>query len=209
MAQNTVYKVRTRGTIFAQSVEFGVHVQQVLTTGGPSDLAGSWVANVVPLVTAATVTHLNLTEIVVSDVSPGTDLTLHLPITQPAPGLIAGEALPMQCAAVVQLQTLQKGKRHRGRFFLPGIGEGGTSNYQLAGAQLTAIQNLASQLIAFYGPNGSQTSYRLCIFSPPNKPPKVHVPPPLYTNTLITPVNGTAVDVNVRSQRRREIGVGR
>jgi hypothetical protein len=186
-----------------------VHIQQVLASGGPSDLAGSWVANVMPLVTAASSASVNWDELVISDVSPGTDLTLHFAFTQPDPGLITGDALPGQNAAVVQLRSLTKGKRTRGRFYFPGIAEAGTTNALLTGAQLTAISNLASQLIVFYGPTGSQTSYKLVIFSPPTPPFKAKTPPPVHTNTLITPVNNTVLDTTIRTQRRRMIGVGR
>jgi len=209
MALNTVYRLRTRGTLFAQRVEFGVHIQQVLSTGGPSDLNGSWVANIMPLVVAATSASVNWDEIVISDVDPGTDLTQHFALTQPNPGAIVGDALPGQNAVVIQLRSLQKGRRHRGRFFLPGIAEAGTTNALLSGAQLAAVSNLASQLITFYGPAGSQTSYKLCIFSPPTPPFKQKTPPPVHTDTLITLVNNNVLDTTIRTQRRRAIGVGR
>jgi hypothetical protein len=208
MALNTVFRLRTRGNMFGSIVEFGVHLQQVLSSGGASDLAGSWIANVMPLVLAASSEHISWTEIVISDVDPGTALTLHTALTQPNPGLIVGEALPGQNAACVQLRSLTKGRRHRGRFFFPGIGEAGSSNAALTGAQLTAIQNLAAQLLTFYGPSGTQTSYRLVVYSPPTPPFKPKPAPPVHTDTLITPVNTTLVDVNIRTQRRRAIGVG-
>jgi len=209
MALNTVYRLRTRGTLFSQTVEFGVHIQQILSSGGAQDLGSSWAANIMPLVFAATSTSCNWVESVISDVDPGTDLTVHFGFTQPAPGTITGDTLPGQNAIVVQLRSLTKGKRTRGRFYLPAIAEPSTLNAQLINPQLTAVQNLAQQLITFYGPAGSQTSYRLVIFSPPTPPFKAPTPPPVHTNTLITPVNSTTVDVNVRTMRRRAIGVGR
>jgi hypothetical protein len=209
MALNTVFKLRTRGHLFNQQVEFGVHIQQVLSSGGAQDLAGSWTANVMPLVFAATSASVNWDELVISDVSPGTDLTIHFGFTQPNPGLIAGDCLPGQNAVVVQEHSLVKGRRHRGRFYLPGIAESGTTNALLTGSQSTAIANLASQLIVFYGPAGTQTSYRLVIFSPPTPPFKPKKQPPVHTDTLITPVNNATVDSTIRTQRRRMIGVGR
>lgn len=209
MALNTVFKLRTQGHLFNQAVEFGVHIQQVLASGGADDLAGSWEANVMPLVIAATSASVNWDRLMISDVSPGTTLTGVYGLTQPNPGAIAGDCLPGQNAALIQVRSNVKGRRYRGRFYLPGVAEAGTTNALLSGPQSVALTNLAAQLIAFYGPAGTQTSYKLCIFSPPTPPFKAPTPPPVHTDTLVTLATTCIADGTVRTQRRRMIGVGR
>lgn len=208
MPLNSVYRVRTRGRLRGQRVEFGVHIQWVSGSGGPDDLAGSWTATIMPLVLAATSTACNFDEVVVTDVSPDGDESFVMPLTQPNPGLLTGDALPGQNAMLVQLRTGQKGRRRHGRFFLPGLTEQYHTDGQVTGTQLTAVQALAAGILNTYGPTGVESSYRLVVYSPPSpeyKPPKI---PKVRTDTIITIVRTFLVDGYVRTQRRRSIGTG-
>lgn len=208
MALNSIYRVRTRGTLRGQRIEWGVHIQQVLASGGPADLAGSWVASVMPLVDAATSQEINWDDVLVSDTATAGSEQQILPLTQPHPGLVTGDCLPGQNAVVVSLRSGVKGRRRRGRFFLPGVSEANQANGLVTGSQLTAITALADGLRTHYGPTGSEASYRLVVYSPPTPPFKAPKPPPVHTDTLVTPVVALPVDPVIRTQRRRTIGVG-
>lgn len=212
MPSGDVYKVRTRGTLRNQQVEFGVHLVQTGATGSVQDIAASWVAEIMPLVLAATSAAVNWNEVVVSDtktVAEGGTESFTLALTQPNPGLVAGDALPGQDTIVVSLRTGLKGARRRGRFYLPGVSEASQAEGLLGAPQLAAVQALGQALIDTYGPGGSTPQYGLRIWSPEKltfpepKPQKPRV------GVQITPVTGYIVDQTIRSQRRRQAGVGR
>jgi hypothetical protein len=212
MPAGDVYKVRTRGTMLGQNIEFGVHLKQNGAAGSAADIAASWVATIVPLVVAATSVQCNWTDVVVSDtktVAQGGLESVTLGITQPSPGAVAGDVLPGQNAAVVSLRTGRKGGRFRGRFYVPGIAEASQAQGILGGAQLTAIQALAAGLLAAYGAGGTEPNYSLRVWSPEVltfPAPKVPKPRPGVADTA---VESYVVDQTIRTQRRRAIGVGR
>lgn len=136
----------------------------------------------------------------VEDIKPGTVATYEHTYSTVS-GRLAAEALPAQCAVVMTLATLVKGRSYRGRIYLPGLPE----TYDTAGA-LTAtaiadITTIETNLLAVFGPAGSNANWQLCVVS-------------RYLNKIkrATPV-GTAVaslsfDTIVRTQRRRVLGVG-
>ena len=208
MAAGDIVKLRTRGHVLNQSCEFGLHFRYETPGATAADLAGSWVATIMPLVLAATSQDTNWESVVVADTSPTGSESFTLSLTQPNPGLVSGDSLPPQNALVVSLRTGIKGGRRRGRFYLPGITELYQNDGVISGTGLTNAEALAQGLINTYGPSGSESDYRLVVYSPevltfaPPKPPK---PRP---GRLITVVQSANVDRTIRSQRRRAIGVG-
>lgn len=211
MATDDTYRVGVRASLRGQSVQFGVHVRMATSTGTPEDLAATWVATIMPAVLAASSAEVNYNEVTVSDVRPsdqGGVASIVLPLTQPNPGLVVGECLPNQNAIVVGLRSGFKGKRFSGRFYLPPPVEANTTNGLVTGAQLTAVQALASLLLSTFGPGGTEPQYQLVIYSPPTRPYVPKPAPPVHTDTLKTPVTSHDIDQVVRTQRHRALGVG-
>ena len=208
MPAGDIVRLRTRGTQGASRVEFGVHLQYVTQSARADDLAASWTATIMPLVLAATSSKVNWDEIVVSDTSPTGQESFTLPLTQPNPGTLSGDTLPPQNAAVIGLRTGVKGGRRRGRIYLPGLTELGNTDGKLSSAQLTAVQGLAQGILNTFGPSGVETDYRLVIYSPERLTFPTPRPPKPRPGRIITPVQGTVIDPNIRTQRRRSIGVG-
>ena len=209
MPTNDVYRVRMRGTHLGSRIEFGAHIQFKSGSADAADLVGSWIATIMPLVTAATSVETNWTSVMASDVNPLGAASVEVGLTQPNPGAIAGDCLPPQNAIVVSLRSEFKGGRRRGRFFVPGIAESGAAAGRLSGAQLTAIQALAQGIMNAYGPAGTEAAnYQLVVYSPIDTTP----PPPRKfkpkADEVITPVSTFVVDPVIHSQRRRAIGVG-
>jgi hypothetical protein len=210
MAIDHVYRLSTRGRLRGSRVQFGVHFHQPTSTGSPSELAADWLAHIFTLVTPATSAEVNWENIVVSDVTtdlPG-DEQYELAIPQPSPGTVSGDCLPGQNSMLISFKTGAKGRRTRGRIFVPGVSEANTANGILTGAQLTALQALGQGIVDRYGPGGTQPNYRVVIHSPPTPPFKPKPAPPVHTDVLITPVRTATADEVVRTQRRRAIGVG-
>lgn len=203
MPAGDVVRLRTIGSLLGQNVQFGLHFRYQTTGASASDLAASWEANIMDLVKAATSASCNYTTIMVADTDPNGAETAELTLTQPNPGGVAGDVLPPQCAAVISLRTGQKGRRRRGRFYVPGLVETYQQDGRLIGAQLTSLQALAQGIINFYGDTGSETDYRACVWSPQN----LEATPP-RPGDLATILRTAQVDTVVRTQRRRSLGVG-
>jgi hypothetical protein len=208
MAVDDVVRLRTRGTLLGSRVEFGVWIQYTTAEADAVDLCASWTAEVMPAVLAATSSDCNWDSLYVSDPDVDGAESVNFPLTQPNPGTQVGDSLPPQDAVVIGLRTGEKGGRKRGRIYVPGITEAGSTNGVLASAQRTAMQGLGQQIIETYGPTGTNPQYRLVIYSPEVltfAPPKPKKPRP---GTIITPVRSFAMDPVIRTQRRRSIGVG-
>jgi hypothetical protein len=211
MPLGDTYKIRLRGTMRGQSVETGFHLTVITGDGDAADAAASVVASVMPLVLAATSVQVNWNEVVASDVrsaEAGGLASVTVPLTQPNPGLVTGDALPNQNAMVIGLRTGRKGGRYNGRMFVPGISEANTLDGVLTGTQLTALGGLANGLISLYGPTGTEGAYRIQIYSPPSPPPPPIKVPKVREGTFKTQVTGHDIDQVVRTQRRRSQGVG-
>lgn len=205
MPLDSVYRVRLRGHLQGRPVEWGIHIRQATTTGSPADLAGSWVAAIQPAVDAASTTNLNWDDLMIVDTSPtGQESYVH-PFTQPHPGLAVGEALPPQDAVLFRFGTGQKGRRKHGRAYFPGILETSQSGGQLLNPQLGSLEAITQALLNTYGPTGTQTAYDMVIYSPPTPPFKMPTPPPVHTDTVITPVSTVSVNPLIKTQRRRSL----
>jgi hypothetical protein len=208
MAAGDIVRVRTRGTLLGSRVEFGVWLRYETAAADAADLAASWTAEVMPTVIAASPIGLNWDSLLISSAQATGAESQMFPFTQPNPGALTGEVLPVQNAAVVGLRTGIKGGRRRGRLYFPGITEAGNDDGKLNGAQLTAIQGFAQKIIGTYGPAGTNTDYRLVVYSPETltfKPARVPKPRP---GTIVTEVQTFALDPVIRTQRRRALGVG-
>jgi hypothetical protein len=208
MAAGDIVRLRTRGTMLGTRLEFGVWIRYETAAADALDLCGSWVAEVMPTVLAATPQSCNWDSLLVSSSAVAGPESVNFPLTQPNPGLLTGAVLPPQNAVVIGLRSGIKGGRRRGRIYFPGVTEQGQDDGKMEGAQLTAIQGFAQKLINTYGPSGTNADYRLVVYSPEVltfRPRPVPKPRP---GTLITEVTSTAIDPIVRTQRRRALGVG-
>jgi hypothetical protein len=114
---------------------------------------------------------------------------------QPAAGagVLSGDMLPPQCAGVVTWTTGLIGRSNRGRTFVPGIPEGHQAGGVLSSTLMGLYDLFGAALISTFA--GGSTDYELIVAS-----------------NLVAgggnAVTGKIVRPYVRSQRRREIGVG-
>ena len=208
MAANDVVRLRTKGNLLGQRVEFGVHMRYVTAGSNAQDLLDHWNATIMPLVADASSQDVTWYELQVSDTNPLGAESVALALDLPNTGHIVGDSLPPQNAAVVSLRSGTKGGRRRGRFYFPGLVETGQANGVLGGIQYGAIQNLAEGIITAYGPSGTNAEYRLVVYSPEVlsfPEPKPRKPRP---GKIVSQVTNALVDANVRTQRRRGIGIG-
>lgn len=203
------YRVRTQGTFFNQKVEWGVHMRHVGPGGDLDDFIGAWVATVGPLLIAATSSAVNWDRLSVSDVDEAGDESRDFAFTQPYPGAVTGDALPPQNTMLVSFKTGQKGRRRRGRAYVPGVSETNAAGGLLTGTQLTALQALGVGLTNAFKAGGTEPQYQLVVYSPEQltpPPPRPFTPREGTLNTLIT---NAVADSVIRTQRHRAFGVGR
>lgn len=117
-------------------------------------------------------------------------------------GSIATPALPPSVAAVIRRRTQYLGRAYRGRIFLAGLAAASVAGGIItAGGVLTDLVTLATamQTPIFAAAAGSPTFVpELC---------KVVGPGPIYSYKA-NDITSTFVDPTLRSQRRREVGVG-
>jgi hypothetical protein len=129
------------------------------------------------------------------------------------------DILPSQCAMVVTLKTGQIGRRKRGRVYVYGFTEDGTSGGTWSSAHLAAMETAWGTFMGKYSPGSAGNHFQLGVWSfrtasgcEPNPDRKVggHIrvdpPAPLVA---YTPVQTHVIRNVVYTQRRRVTGVGR
>lgn len=158
------------------------------------NLIDAWVADAMPAyqdVIADTVSILGFRVRNLTQPTFGTDYTL----PTPEQGVITGEVLPPQNAAVISWRTGLIGRRYRGRTFVWPTGENQQNEGQWSNAYVTALTDFGNAALTI--DNGAYT-YQRCVYSSESETPGV-------VSTIITSV---VVDQFVRGQRRRQVGVG-
>lgn len=134
----------------------------------------------------------------VVDVRPNTS-----PLSQIAlawPGVVADDVMPPNDALCVTLRTAVKGRTGRGRMYLNGYPEGAANGGYWEAAAQDAAQFLADALLTAFKVGGAQPSLTWGVVSRFEFGVKREVP-------AFTPIEGFTVHNEVRTLRRRAIGV--
>jgi hypothetical protein len=141
------------------------------------------------------------------------------PLTTANAGTVAFTTNAMQVAAVIKWRTPQAGKSSRGRTYVGPITENWMVNGTVAPTGVTAIKAYADKMIAEWGPSGVRaTEERLTVYSRPyNQGEYQYTSRRTGTLQIVTPgdyagnstnITVSVVDTILRTQRRRELGVG-
>lgn len=132
-------------------------------------------------------------------------------------GLLGGDVLPPQCAAVVTLRTAQIGRRRRGRFYHGGMSEVNQNNGVWSSGLLTPLDAGWLSFFNTYTPAAPASGFRLGIWSYRTASGcetalggkgHVRIDPPSPA-TAFEPCTTYVVRPTVYTQRRRVAGVGR
>jgi hypothetical protein len=204
-AVNDIAQVRLFFTLAGQQMECGFGFRCLNVAGTLANLASDFKTAMVknssggllyPMTDDTTSSSLR-----VMDVKPGTAAPYDYTYATVAGGETSSDPLPPQCAAVLTWHTAFSGRSYRGRTYLPGLGE----ITQVAGAwtstYLTALGTIVTQMLAVFGPGGSNANWEFGVISRVNN----GAPRPTPIETQIT---SGAVRTTVFTQRRRTIGVG-
>jgi hypothetical protein len=144
--------------------------------------------------------NINSTRLTVRDVKPGTGALVERNYAAVTGGS-GGDPLPPQDACVFSLRTTLAGRSFRGRFYLPSLQETGQSSGKFDSSQLAILQAVAANLLAVFGPTGTDTKWQLVVIS--REAAGVPRVPPIGT-----PVTTILVRDIVYTQRRRTVGRG-
>lgn len=143
-------------------------------------------------------TAFNTYAVQVADARPNTSPLAEFAIA--AQGDAADDVMPPNDSLCVTLRTDVKGRTGRGRIYLNGFPEGvANGGYWEAGAQ-TLANNIALALLTAYGPDAAGPDMTWGVISRFELGVKREVP-------AFTPINSFTVHNEVRSLRRRAIGV--
>jgi len=125
----------------------------------------------------------------------------------------------MVSSANIKWRSTTAGKKHRGRTYVGPLPTGWTLNGMLQSTGVTACNAYGNAMISTFGVTaGSSADFRLTIYSRPynhleygyatgKNPNRIWYYPPDYDGDSTNVVN-FVVDPILRTQRRREIGVG-
>lgn len=202
-----VVRLTVRGTYQGSTVMYGHHFRARTGSGTLQGLAGDYESAVLGLLKAATSAEVTWLEIMVASTREGGDETHKRPLPAASIGALAGDGLPGQNAMLVSVHTGVRGKRTRGRFYLPGISETSQTGGRIIAPQLTALSALAEGIQTSFTGSGN-VNWALTVYSPAS-PPYVPPPPPkLKADTIDTLVTDLIADSVIVTQRRRRLGVG-
>jgi hypothetical protein len=210
MAVGDIAKLEIQFTYGAQLIRPGLHFQVAEGNQVLSTLISSWRGSCETAMLAAMGSNIQLTGYDAVDVRPGLLATRHEEVAPPLTGATAGDLLPPQDAVLMSFKTDSKSPRARGRIYWPGMTETDSFNGGVDAPGVAKWDALIAAMTANYIGTTPVSGWRLVNFSGEQlkapKPPPVFVP---REGDVITPVNNIVLDTIIRSQRRRQIGVGR
>jgi len=202
-----VVRLSVRGTYQGSTVMFGHHFRCKVGGVALSTLATSYASGIIPLVTAATSAECTWLDLIVASTREGGDESYRHPLPAATIGTVTGDGLPGQNAMLVSVHTGTRGKRYRGRFYLPGISETSQIGGRVIAPQLTALGALAEGIQTQFTGTGN-ANWAITVYSPKSPEPKVKPPPKLKEDTFDTLANDLIADSVIVTQRRRRLGVG-
>lgn len=161
-------------------------------------LAAEFVSQIIPDWRAGLSLFASLTEVRVTDVVPGTGADAVLAPTPLIRGAVTTGMAPINCAAVISWRSDGIGRNTRGRSYLGGMGIDEVST--LGGVWGSGVQawqeELATVILAQYGPTGFSDLARLVVISRGPKEEPLEVPQAF-------PITRVVLPNEIRSQRRR------
>jgi hypothetical protein len=208
MAYNDIYRLVVHCRLHGQEIINKLHfVQDGVNPGNQSQvLADDFRTNMDTTIRARCHPDMKFEFVEVQCIVPFGDgpAVSNWPANTAGTGSAAFAAAPGMVAEVITIYTGQAGRRKRGRLYLAGMTSGNVVSGSLSAAQTTATTALATALMTRYGQPAGVNSWRMGVWSR-----LIAGPAPPWTTDAFAPVSGLAVRTIARTQRRRQIGVGR
>jgi hypothetical protein len=146
---------------------------------------------------------LTLVALVVEDIQPGTRPTVTYPYALAQGDHADDNPLPPQSAGVISVNTAVKpitgAFAAQGRIYMPGTPADGQISGFLQSAFQGVLSAFASKIFDVFVTDGTAYQWNIVSYTPGSKPRTVRA---------FNPVTSFSINNVVRSQRRREVGVG-
>jgi hypothetical protein len=209
MEESDLVRLTTKGVLMNQQVQFGYTLGKSGVGTDIADLVEHWADNIVPLLTAATSNSVTWNTIKADYVLDEAPEGIEVAIEDTPTGEIIGDCLPPFNSMLISVRTGLKGRRRRGRMFIPGVPEGGSGAGKISGTPLTGLEALGAGLSSFYALGGSySTSWQAQVYSPAD--PDFVSKKGVHTRltSVWTPVQNHVASEFVHSMVSRRIGRG-
>lgn len=208
MAFNDIYRLRVYGQYFSVQVVNVMHFVQddPLPTRGALELATDFVNNFKTLLCARVHAGMLYQYVEVQKIVPYEGGPVTVSFGSANGGVLSGACISVTLAEVVTIYSERPGKRGRGRLFLPppNTATTGGDAGSWSAAQTARTTNLTNALTARYIGSSHPIGWLLGVWSKASGP----ADPPWSTDQFAK-ATALVVRSTIRTQRRRQLGVGR
>lgn len=206
MALNDIFKLRIHCRIHGAEVINVMHfVDDIgVAVDGAQELANDFRTNMAATMLARASTDTFFEYIEVIKIVPYGDAPRLSVWPTTTNGGVSGTTPSATLCEVITISSAQIGRRKRGRIYLAGLAPTAMASGQLTPAQTTRTQSFATQLANRHVGFTHPSQFGLGIWSKLNAGPE----PPWPTDAF-TRASALTVRTIVRTQRRRQVGVGR
>jgi hypothetical protein len=208
MAFNDIYRFRLYQTLHGAQVVNVIHFVQddPLPTRGGLELANDFLANMATTLKARATNALTFNYIEVQKLVPFEGGPVIVAWTGGSVGTGAGTTVSATLAEVVTIYSQRAGRRGRGRIYLTGQDQSSSSITAGTWQSLQSTKTLAfaNALYARYIDANKPIGWALGVWSRAAGPAA-----PPWTTSQFARATGLSVRTIVRTQRRRQVGVGR
>lgn len=209
MAYNDIYRLRIYQRLHGAQVVNVMHFVEDLAAvgGGAAALATDFMTNMRPTLIARCVPQLVFESVEVQSIVPFSGGAAVAPFAGGTVGTGGTSTASATLCEVVSIYTSRAGRRGRGRIYLAGADTNSASNISAGvwgSAQTTRTTNFANALATRYVFAPGLGAYCLGVWS------KVLAGPfPPWPSSAFVRATSLTVRTIVRTQRRRQVGVGR
>jgi hypothetical protein len=208
MAYNDIFRLRVYQTMHSAQVVNVMHFVQddPLPSRGAQELANDFVTNMTATIKARTVGACTFNYVEVQSIVPFSGASAITAFPGGTVGTVGGQSASATLCEVLTIYSERAGRRGRGRLYLPSSDSStaGASVGAWLPAQTTRTQAFATALFNRYIIAGHPIGWVLGVWSRASGP----VLPP-WTSSQFARATGLTVRTTIRTQRRRQLGVGR
>ena len=208
MPYNEIYRLRVYQTLQGGQVVNVMHFVQddPVPTRGPLELANDFITNMTTTLKARAFAGVTFNYVEVQSIVPFSGGSVIVNFPGGTIGGVAGSCASGTLSEVMTIYSERGGRRGRGRLYLP---SSDTSATNASGGSWTAAQTARTQTFAtaFYNRYIAATKpigWALGVWSRASGP----INPPWATSQFAR-ATGLTIRTTIRTQRRRQLGVGR
>lgn len=206
MASGDVFKITLKLALGAVQCRPGFYLVEgnhALVDTPTEDAANAVITALGTTPLAGMIQNLTLQAVIAEDVQPGVTATAELPISPITGNTADDNPPPPQDSMLIRFKTGLRGTvgnfATSGRMYMPGIYSTGQVSGFLTSTLQGALETFVGLLEAPFVNDGSEYQMHVVSFTPNSNP---------RTIRQVNPVTAILFDNQVRSQRRRQAGVG-